>query len=63
MNPGLNPKISIDTTHKTLKNGVLCGDNIWRQIVTIHDAINSGFDLISLADIESENTGRSRKPL
>ena len=52
----LNPKISIDTTHKTLKNGVLCGDNIWRQIVTIHDAINSGFDLISLADIESENT-------
>ena len=49
-------KISIDTTHKTLKNGVLCGDNIWRQIVTIHDAINSGFDLISLADIESENT-------
>ncbi|WP_435781768.1 terminase large subunit domain-containing protein [Providencia hangzhouensis] len=49
-------KILIDTSHKTLKNGQLGGDNIWRQIVTIHDALNSGFDLVSLEEIESENT-------
>lgn len=49
-------KVKIDTTHKVLKNGLQSGDTIWRQIVTIHDAINSGFDLISLEEIESENT-------
>lgn len=49
-------KVNIDTSHKALKNGRECGDAIWRQVVTIHDAINSGFDLISLAEIESENT-------
>lgn len=49
-------KILIDTSHNTLKNGQLGGDNIWRQIVTIHDALNSGFDLVSLEEIESENT-------
>ncbi|SPY70798.1 Uncharacterized conserved protein [Providencia alcalifaciens] len=49
-------KILIDTSHKALKNGQLGGDNIWRQIVTIHDALNSGFDLVSLEEIESENT-------
>ncbi|MGJ0626495.1 terminase large subunit domain-containing protein, partial [Xenorhabdus bovienii] len=35
-------QITLDLSHKTLQPGALCGDNIWRQIVTIHDAIALG---------------------
>ncbi|WOA54361.1 terminase large subunit domain-containing protein [Dickeya solani] len=49
-------RISIDTSHKALKNGKLCGDNIWRQVVTIHDVLIQGFDKISLAEIQQENS-------
>ncbi|MCC8379555.1 terminase large subunit domain-containing protein [Xenorhabdus sp. PB30.3] len=49
-------QISIDTRHATLQPGVLCGDNIWRQIVTIHDAIALGLDRVDLDEIESENS-------
>lgn len=46
----------IDLSHKALKNGVLCGDNIWRQIVTVQDVIDQGFPLIDLEEIRSENS-------
>ncbi|XAI96254.1 hypothetical protein [Microcystis phage Mae-JY29] len=34
-----------DTSHKTLKHGAVGPDGIWRQIVTIDDAEELGFDL------------------
>ncbi len=48
-------QVVIDTSHAVLQHGVLCGDNIWRQIVTIHDAIAAGLNLVDLEEIESEN--------
>ena len=41
---------------KALKNGKLCGDNIWRQIVTLEDAMKLGFDLVDIDEIRSENS-------
>ncbi|MDX7987672.1 oxidoreductase [Xenorhabdus sp. 12] len=49
-------QITIDTRHEALQSGALCGDNIWRQIVTIHDALDLGLDRVDLAEIESENS-------
>ncbi|PHM38573.1 terminase large subunit domain-containing protein [Xenorhabdus innexi] len=49
-------QITIDTRHTTLQPGVLCGDNIWRQVVTIHDAIALGLNRVDLDDIVSENS-------
>lgn len=49
-------QLNLDLSHKSLKNGLLCGDNIWRQIVTVHDVIDQGFPLIDLAEIQSENS-------
>lgn len=34
-----------DTSHKALKNGAVGPDGIWRQIVTIDDAEEKGYDL------------------
>ncbi|WP_387690959.1 terminase large subunit domain-containing protein [Photorhabdus sp. RM71S] len=52
---GGKKQVVIDTSHAALRHGVLCGDNIWRQIVTIHDAIAAGLNLVDLEEIESEN--------
>lgn len=49
-------QVDIDISHKALKNGRLCADNIFRQIVTVTDAINLGFDKIDLDEIKSENS-------
>ncbi len=48
-------RVSIDVSHHALKAGALCGDNMWRQIVTIYDTLESGFDLVDLEEIEAEN--------
>lgn len=39
-------RVRIDITHDALKAGALGEDGIWRQIVTIDDAIGKGFDLV-----------------
>ncbi|MDF7662388.1 terminase family protein [Erwiniaceae bacterium L1_54_6] len=49
-------QVDIDLSHKALKNGAQCGDNIWRQIVTVQDVIDQGFPLIDLEEIRSENS-------
>jgi hypothetical protein len=38
-------KVKLDITHEALKGGAMGPDEIWRQIVTIEDACESGFDL------------------
>ncbi|EAU5029880.1 oxidoreductase [Salmonella enterica] len=49
-------RVDIDTSYKALKNGKLCGDNIWRQIVTLEDAVKLGFDLVDTDEIRNENS-------
>nr|WP_314266055.1 terminase family protein [uncultured Moellerella sp.] len=46
--------IEIDTSHQALKNGMLCADGQWRQIVTIEDAIQGGCDLFDLNQLRRE---------
>ncbi len=44
-------RVEFDITHQALKDGRLCEDGIWRQIVTIEDAAAKGctlFDLVGL---------------
>ena len=45
-------QISIDTSHENLKNGKLCADGYWRQIVTIYDAIERGCNLFNLDKVK-----------
>jgi len=40
--------IKLDISHDALRNGRLCEDYQWRQIVTVEDAVDLGFDLIDL---------------
>lgn len=49
-------RVDIDTSYKALKNGKLGGDNIWRQIVTLEDAVKLGFDLVDTEEIRNENS-------
>lgn len=39
-------RIKLDISHDALAGGVLGPDGIWRQIVTLQDAIDGGFDLV-----------------
>ncbi len=45
-------QISIDTSHEHLKDGKMCGDGYWRQIVTIMDAIVKGCTLFNLLKVK-----------
>lgn len=47
-------RVEIDTSHAALKAGRLCEDSVWRQIVTVEDAIASGFDLVDLDELRDE---------
>ncbi|RVU83821.1 hypothetical protein EOL70_13415 [Leucothrix sargassi] len=43
-------KVSFSVSHGALKKGRLCEDDIWRQVVTLEDAVERGFDLISVKE-------------
>lgn len=45
-------KVEFKTSWDALKDGRLCEDGIWRQIVTIEDAAASGCTLFDLADLK-----------
>ncbi|WP_392565152.1 terminase family protein [Utexia brackfieldae] len=47
-------RISIDISHNALKNGCVCADGQWRQIVTIEDAERLGFDLFDINQLKLE---------
>ncbi|WP_151173461.1 terminase large subunit domain-containing protein [Pseudoalteromonas ruthenica] len=49
-----DPEFAIDVSHKALKDGVLCDDGIWRQMLTVYDVVESGFDRISIDVLENE---------
>lgn len=48
---GKDQKVEFAVDHHTLKNGVLCPDGQWRQIVTIDDALAGGCDLFDLQQL------------
>lgn len=44
--------IKLNLSHDALKDGRVCEDGYWRQIVTIEDAVNSGFDRVTLEKLK-----------
>lgn len=49
-------KVEIDISHENLKNGKLCADRQWKQIVTINDAMEGGCNLFNIDDLIAENS-------
>lgn len=47
-------RIQIDISHDSLKNGRVCEDKMWRQIVTILDAEAGGCDLFDIDELRFE---------
>lgn len=47
-------RVEIDTSHYALKNGVLCPDGQWRQIVTVEDALAGGCNLFDIEQLRNE---------
>lgn len=47
-------RVQIDISHEALKDGQLGPDGIWRQIVTIYDAIDGGFDLVDPEQLQQQ---------
>ncbi|MGV3511913.1 MAG: terminase large subunit domain-containing protein [Novosphingobium sp.] len=47
-------QIKIDISHEALKEGQLGADGVWRQIVTIYDAIEGGFDLVDPDQLQQQ---------
>lgn len=48
--------VDIDVSHQSLKNGRLCEDSQYRQIVNIEDALRGGCDLFDLDYLRRENS-------
>lgn len=49
-------RIKIDVSHDALRDGRLCGDGHWRQIVTVLDAARLGCDLFDLDALRQEKS-------
>lgn len=47
-------KVSFKVNHEALKHGRLCEDGWWRQIVTLQDAVDRGYDKIDIEQIKRE---------
>ncbi|WP_168400632.1 terminase large subunit domain-containing protein [Erwinia amylovora] len=47
---------AFDVSWKTLKSGLLCPDKTWRQIVTLKDIIDQGWEYTDLEEIQDENS-------
>lgn len=47
-------RLKIDVSHEALKRGVLGHDEIWRQIVTVYDAVEGGFNLVNVERLQLE---------
>ncbi|HHN8303632.1 terminase ATPase subunit family protein [Morganella morganii] len=46
--------VDIDISHAALRDGRLCEDGQWRQIVTVEDAVRGGCDLFDIAQLRLE---------
>ncbi|EGI2035681.1 helix-turn-helix domain-containing protein [Salmonella enterica] len=45
-----------DVSWKTLKSGLLCPDKIWRQIVTLKDVVEQGWEHTDFEEVRDENS-------
>lgn len=48
-------QVNIDLSNRKLMKGIRGGDGIWRNRITIEDAVNCGFDMVDLDQIRREN--------
>ncbi len=48
-------KVRIDIANEHLRDGSLGPDGVWRQVVTIFDAIAKGLDLVDVDELQREN--------
>lgn len=48
--------IKLDVSHHALKNGRLCEDSHWRQIVTVEDAVQGGCNLFDIEQLRLEKS-------
>lgn len=46
--------LNIDVSHAALKDGRLCEDRMWRQIVNIYDAMAGGCELFDIEELKFE---------
>jgi hypothetical protein len=51
--------VEFDTSWKTLNSGLMCPDKIWRQIVTLQDAVDNGWDLTDIDEIREKTARKS----
>ncbi|PWB14244.1 terminase [Acinetobacter sp. AM] len=49
-------QLKIDVSHEALKNGRVCEDLMWRQIVTVEDAQAGGCDLFDIERLKFEKS-------
>lgn len=49
-------QVHIELDYAILKHGYLCADKVWRQVVTIHDAIARGLNKVDLNELRDENS-------
>ncbi|MBJ7536961.1 terminase large subunit domain-containing protein [Marinomonas transparens] len=53
-NKNRSRKVDIDLSDKTLKQGTLGGDKIWRHLVTVEDAEKAGCTLFDIDELKAE---------
>jgi len=53
-NEGKKTKVEFDLSHAALKDGLLCQDKIWRNVVTVIDAQAKGCDLFDIDELRIE---------
>lgn len=49
-------QVNFDISWKALNSGLLCPDKTWRQIVTLQDVIDHGWEYTDLEEVHDENT-------
>ena len=48
-------RVSIDVSHEALRDGRLCEDRVYRQILNIYDAIAGGMSMFDVEELQLEN--------
>ena len=47
-------RVQVDVSHEALAGGMRCADGVWRQIVTVEDAVAGGCDLFDIEQLRCE---------
>ncbi|MBQ4836789.1 terminase large subunit domain-containing protein [Pseudoalteromonas luteoviolacea] len=49
-----DPEFEVNVKHCNLKHGKVCADGFWRQMLTVYDVVESGFDKINIEILKGE---------